>query len=102
MSIRPHDVTDLYLSPVALELDRRLQAMTARAPHDLDVEVALSTNSEPTIASSRAALMLAHLTRQIELHGWQVSWEDRGLGLRHGEHMLTLGLPDSVRQYIES
>jgi hypothetical protein len=100
MTIRPHDLTDLYLAPVALELDRRLAALSGRSREELNVEVAIATDREPWDAESRRALLLQALVHVVPLHGWQVSWANRGLRLNHGEHELALGVPDSVRVYI--
>jgi hypothetical protein len=100
MTIRPHDRTDLYLAPVALELDRRLAAMSGRSREELDVEVAIATDRQPWDADSRRTLLLEALVHLVPLRGWQVSWAERGLRLSHGEHELVLGVPDSVREYV--
>jgi len=100
MTMRPHDMTDLYLSPVALEIDQRLEALAGKTIEELDVQVALATNAVPADAGSRASLMLESLTHLLPLHGWKVAWDRRGLRLSHLEHELVLGVPDSVRQYV--
>jgi hypothetical protein len=100
MTPRPRDLTDLFLSPVALELDRRLQRLSSLAPDRLDTEVAVATDQQPADERDRRALMLATLTNLAELHDWEVSWHPRGLQLRHERHSLVLGLPGSVREYV--
>jgi hypothetical protein len=100
MITRPNDITDLYLSPIALELDRRLKGLDGLSSHDLDVQVTLATDRRPVDTASRSALMLENLTHLLPLHGWELSWVHRGLLLSHGEHQLVLGVPDSVREYI--
>ena len=102
MAIRPRDITDLYLSPVVLELDRRLAGLTARTRDQLDIDVALTTDRQPTDAASRAKLMIESLTHLMALHGWEVAWDPRGLKVSHAQHALVLGVPESVRQYVEA
>lgn len=102
MSIRPHDITDMFLSPVALHFDRRLAALTGRTHQQIDLEVALATNREPRSADERARFLLESLTQMVPAHGWDVSWDRRGLRLSHADHEVTLGIPDSVREYLAS
>lgn len=99
MTTKPHDVSDLFLAPVALELDRRLQRLSGRSAHELDLEIAVSTDQEPS-AGSRDSLLLEALTHLLPLHGWEVSWDHRGLRLQHSGHELVLGVPGSVRAYL--
>ncbi len=101
MTIRPRDLTDLYLSPLALELDRRLQRLSGLTTRQLDVEVAAATDCEPTPLDRRALLLLA-LTDQLATRGWDVSWDPRGMRLGHGSHSLVLGVPDTVRSYLRT
>ncbi len=100
MTTTPHDLPDLYLAPVVLELDRRLEAMTGRAVHQLDIDVALATDRQPIDAERRSALMLATLTHLLTMHGWVAGWDPRGLRLSHESHRVVLGLPASVRAYL--
>lgn len=96
---RPHDVTDLYLAPVAIELDRRLSRYEGLTEHEIDDRVALATNREPD-GPTRSQLVLAELSHTLENHGWRIGWVPRGLELRHGDHALVLGVPDSLRDYL--
>jgi len=100
MSIRPRDLTDLYLSPVAIELDRRLDELSTATASDLELKVALSTDREASLPSARAELFLQSLAHLIPLHGWELAYEPRGVRVRHGDHSLVLGVPDCVREYV--
>jgi len=100
MSIRPRDLTDLYLSPVALELDRRLEELSSKTARDLEVTVALSTDREASGPDARAELFLQSLAHLIPLHGWELGYEGRGVRVRHGDHSLVLGVPGCVRDYV--
>jgi hypothetical protein len=100
MIARPRDTTDLYLAPVALELDRRLEKLSGLSERRLDVEVGFATDQQPRDVGDRRALMLATLTHLLPAHGWVVSWHPRGLRLSHERHQVVLGVPDSVRAYL--
>jgi hypothetical protein len=100
MTIRPHDRTDLYLSPVALALDRRLDALAGLSAEQLDVDVAFATDLEPRGVEGRRELLLQALVHLLPQHGWQIAWVERGLRLSHDDHELVLGVPDSVRDYV--
>jgi hypothetical protein len=100
MSIRPRDLTDLYLSPVAIELDRRLDELSPLSAQDVEVKVALSTDREASLPSDRIDLFLQSLAHLIPLHGWELAYESRGVRVQHGGHSLVLGVPDCVREYV--
>ncbi|MCW2817046.1 MAG: hypothetical protein JWN84_4501 [Nocardioides sp.] len=100
MDTKPHDVTDLYLAPIALELDRRLERLSGRTPHEIGVEVVVSTDREPRDAEERADLLLASLTHLLPMHGWDAGWTPRGVRLEHRGHALVLGVPPSVSLYL--
>jgi hypothetical protein len=102
MSIRPRDLTDLYLSPVAIELDRRLDELCGLTVKDLELKVALSTDREASLPSERTELFLQSLAHLLPLHGWELAYEARGVRVRHGDHSLVLGVPDCVREYVGS
>lgn len=100
MTERPHDLTDLYLSPVALQLDHRLRELEGLSETELEVRVAVATDRDPRLGQDRSHLALEMLTHALEMHGWEASWASRGLRLRHADHELVLGLPDSLRAFI--
>jgi len=102
MTTRPHDVTDLYLSPVLLEVDRRLADLAGQTARQLELFSALSTDREARDSVERKALLLDSLTHLVDLHGWSVAWDARGLRVSHGNHAVVLGVPDSVREYLAS
>ena len=100
MTARPHDITDLYLPPVALELDRRLDQLEGLTAAEIEYQVILETDHKPRDAAARPALVLDMLTRALETHGWELSWVPRGLRVSHAEHHLVLGVPHNVRAYL--
>lgn len=101
MNNRPGDMSDLYLSPVAIELDQRLEALAGQSPpEELEQYVQLRTDRQPRNAPERAELLLESLTHMLPLHGWDVQWAPRGLRLRHDQHQLVLGVPEAVLGYL--
>ena len=104
MTIRPHDVTDLYLAPVALNLDTELDNLAGLSQHELRLLVALRTNRDPgfrTGTTERREDLLEAVTHGIEMHDWQASWHFRGLEIAHQQHRLVLGVPTNVRTYLD-
>ncbi|MDO9495986.1 MAG: hypothetical protein Q7J48_09810 [Nocardioides sp.] len=100
MTTLPRDITDLYMSPVALEFDRRLEQLAGLTEAELEFEVTLATDRQPRDVEARPALVLDMLTRALETHGWKASWVPRGLRVSHAEHHLVLGVPPNVQAYL--
>jgi len=96
----PHDPSDLLLAPMALRLDQQLDQLAGLSPRELELYVCLQTDSDPHTLEQRRELLLAALSRDVEMHAWELSWEERGLALRHDGRHLVLGTPDSVRHYL--
>jgi len=101
MTTRPHDVTDLYLAPVLLEIDRRLGDFEGLSVKEVEYQVALATDHQPRDAADRAALLQQAITHALDTHGWETNWAPRGLKVSHDDHGLVLGIPDSLRSYLE-
>lgn len=97
---RPHDATDLYLAPVTLAVDGRLQELGLLAPEALASEIAISTNSDAGSTVARERAVVSAVTYLLEMHGWNASMAPRGLRLSHGEHSVVLGLPRNVMEYL--
>ncbi len=102
MSERPRDAHDLYLSPVALELDGRLDEFEGLTEEEVVLRIALVANREPRGPEQRAEMTLRAVTHAVNLHGWTVSWGPRGLQLAHDDHKLVLGLPASLQSYLQA
>ncbi|HRD63524.1 MAG TPA: hypothetical protein PK324_16765 [Nocardioides sp.] len=99
MTIRPHDLSDLYLAPVVLAIDSTLERWGATTLDQVRREVVLHTNGDPATPEKRRAALLATLARP-KMHGWTMSIGPRGVVLTHDDHVITLGVPDSVRSYL--
>jgi hypothetical protein len=99
MTNRPHDVVDLYLAPVALALDARIAELAELTPEELGYRAAVEANTSNWTPEMRDDGLLRAVTYLIELHGWQVSWHERGIKVSHEKHELVLGVPDSFSVY---
>ncbi|KFF59464.1 hypothetical protein JF66_11085 [Cryobacterium sp. MLB-32] len=100
MTARPHDVTDLYLAPVALGLEHRLEEFADLPADEVAYRVILGSDREPRNASEREAALVETLTRGLELHGWHVSRHPRGLLVGHDNYALVLGLSANLVAYL--
>ena len=99
----PHDVVDLQLAPVALAIDKELETLGVWEGTELDDQVLIATNrAKGDLASrrERERLLIEVVTRGLELHGWEVSCDERGVRMRHHDNTIVLGLSDSLRRFI--
>ena len=101
MTTRPTDLTDLYLAPVALKIDRHLAELAGKTVEGIRLWIALATDHEAATAEERRILALRALQHEVDTHHWNLTIEPRGLRLSHGENALVLGIPASLRAYLE-
>ena len=101
MTTLPHDVSDLFLSPVALAVDARIEELGAMTASDLAFAVAARSDLSDWTPELRDTGLLRAVEHLIELHGWNLAWDPRGLRLSHGQHSFVLGVPANFRAYRE-
>ena len=101
MPARPHEITDLYLAPVALAVDARITELGRFDREGLAYEVALETNTPDFTRKMREDALIRAVTHLIDTHDWEFSWDPRGLRLTHDTHTFVLGLPAVLVQYLE-
>jgi hypothetical protein len=101
MATRPHDITDLYLAPVALAVDARIEELGRLDKERLIYEVALESDTPDYTPSMREDALIRTITHLIDGHDWAFSWDPRGLRLTHDEHTFVLGLPAGLVDYLE-
>ena len=101
MATRPHDVTDLYLAPVVLAVDARIEELGRLDKDQLAHKVAFHSDSNDHIRGVSEAALIETVTYLIDTHGWEFSWDPRGLRLTHDAHTLVLGIPAVFLQYLE-
>ena len=100
MSRRPHDPTDLFLAPVALAIDERLDELGGLSRAELARRIVLLTNLESHTAEEARHALIEAVTYLVELHGWQVSWDPRGCRLSHDTYSLVLGAPPVFAEFV--
>jgi hypothetical protein len=101
MATRPHDITDLYLAPVVLAVDARMEALGRLDRSALAYEVALESDSPDLTRRMREEALIRTITHLIDCHDWELSWDPRGLRLVHEGHTFVLGVPAVFREYLE-
>ena len=101
MATRPHDVTDLYLAPVVLAADARIDKLGRLDKDGLAYEVALESDSPDFTRRIREDGLIRTVTHLIDCHGWEFSWDPRGLRLTHDAHTFVLGIPAVFLEYLQ-
>lgn len=101
MTQTPHDFSDLYLAPVVLVVDARLEELGKLSADQLAYEIALASDRADFTRAMREGALIATVEHLIETHRWTLSWDPRGLRLTHHEHTLVLGIPETFRQYLD-
>ena len=100
MSDRPHDVTDLYLAPVLLAVDARLEELGQLDKRRLAYEVALESDLPDITRQMREEALMRAITHLTDTHHWTFSWDPRGLRMSHDAHTFVLGLPAALRDFL--
>ena len=101
MPARPHDISDLYLAPVALEVDARIEELGRLDKERLAYEVALESDTPDFTRDMRDKGLIRTITHLIDTHDWEFSWDPRGLRLTHDAHTFVLGVPPVFVQFLE-
>lgn len=101
MSPLPHDAADLYLAPVALAIDARLEELGRLSSDDLAVRIALASDRPSQTYADRKDGLVSAASELIDLHNWTVDLVGRGLLIQHSERSLVLGLPGSLRDFLD-
>jgi hypothetical protein len=101
MTTRPHDMADLYLAPVVLAVDARIEELGQLDKDQLTYEVALESDAPDLTRGMRQDALLRTITHLIDCHGWDVCWDPRGLRVAHDAHTLVLGIPAVFLKYLD-
>ncbi len=101
MAARPHDLTDLYLAPVVLAVDARIEELGRLDKNGLAYEVALESDTPDFTRRMREEALIRTVTHLIDSHDWDFSWDPRGLRLTHQAHTFVLGIPAVFRDYLQ-
>jgi hypothetical protein len=100
MADRPHDVTDLYLAPVLLAVDARIEELGKLAKEEFAFEVALESDIPDITRRMREEALIRAVTHLVDTHRWEFSWDPRGLRMTHDAHTLVLGVPAVFLDYL--
>jgi hypothetical protein len=101
MTERPHNIADLYLAPVVLEIDARLSQLAELSDEKLTRQIALESDEPDWTVEMRRDAVLRTVAHLIELHGWELSWDSRGIRASNGVHSLVLGVPANLHRFID-
>jgi hypothetical protein len=101
MATRPHDVTDLYLAPVVLAVDARIEELGHLDKDQLAHKVEFHSDSNDYVRRVSEEALIETVTYLIDTHGWEFSWDPRGLRLTHDGHTLVLGIPAVFLQCLQ-
>jgi hypothetical protein len=99
--MRPHDIADLALAPVALAIDAQLRELAQLSGPDLAYRVALESGIDTISSDQRQRGLLVSITYTIDMHDWSVDWDARGLKLAHGTHSIVLGVPEELNAFLD-
>jgi hypothetical protein len=100
MATGPHDLTDLYLAPVLLALDARIEELGRLDKEAFGYEVALESDTADFTREMREAAVIRAVTHLVNPHHWELSWDRRGLRLTHEAHTFVLGVPPVFLEYL--
>jgi len=100
MATLPHDIADLYLAPVALAVDARIDELGRLDIDRLSYEVALESDTPDLTRELREQALIRTICHLVDSHDWVLSWDERGLRLKNGPHTLVLGIPRVFADYL--
>jgi hypothetical protein len=98
--IIPNDLPDLYLAPVLLEVEARVDRLSTLAPDDLSVEIALTSDAPDWSRAWREQALATALQHLLDLHGWTLSVDGRGVRLEHRRRTVTIALPPQLEEFL--
>ena len=100
MADRPHDMSDLYLAPVVLAVDARIEELGKLDKDGLTYETELEADSPDITRQMREEALIRTITHLTETHHWEFSWDPRGLRMTHHAHTLVLGIPAVFLEFL--
>lgn len=101
MALMPHDTADLALAPIVLHLEHEIGTFSGLRPDEVVRRIAIDAGATPGTFHARREALLRTLTQFVDLHGWKVAINDRGLRVSHRQNAVTIGFPKSLRTYLD-
>ncbi|MEO7126270.1 MAG: hypothetical protein ABI382_03120 [Nakamurella sp.] len=102
MRTLPRNPTDLYLAPVVLAIDARIDRLGQLDADGLRLQVALESDAVDWTRSQREDGLIRTIGHLTDVHGWELSWDARGLRLTHQQNTLVLGVPPVFATFLDS
>ena len=99
-TMMPHGIADLHCAPVVIAYDRRIAELAGLNVHRLADRVEIENNRVGLTRKQRQEDLLDTVGRCIDRHGWETSWDVRGIRLSHGHYSVVLGVPEAFNAYI--
>jgi hypothetical protein len=100
--MRPRDPADLLLAPVALQVDAKVQELSAMNREQLAYHLALEVDRDPRTEQQRGKDIVDAAVKLIDMSGWEANWDPRGVRLSHGRHSIVIGVGADVAEYVRS
>jgi hypothetical protein len=100
MPTLPHDYADLLLAPTVVAVDARLSELALLDDAELVERIRLEAGTAAASPGAHAAALLATVASRIDLHGWSLAWDPRGVRLTHGVYRVVLGTPATFARYL--
>jgi hypothetical protein len=100
MTTLPHDIPDLYLAPLILALDARIEELALLDLEQLRLHVAMVSDTADWTRELRELGLIRAVQHLIDCHHWERSWSPRGICLSHGNHQLVLGVPPTFTEFL--
>jgi hypothetical protein len=91
----------LYLAPVLLAVDARIEELGKLDRDALAYEVALESNSPDITRQMREEGLIRTVTHLLDTHHWECSLDPRGLRMTHDAHTFVLGIPAVFLDYLD-
>jgi hypothetical protein len=100
MAVLPRSVPDLYLAPVILAVDARIEELGQLGPVELAFQIALEGDHPELTVGLREAGLLQAIEHGVDTHDWELSVDRRGIRMTNKHHTLVLGVPATFVDYI--
>lgn len=101
MTTLPHDIQDLYVAPVLLAIDAQITELGLLDVTGLALAVGVESDLPDWSRTLREEALLRTVSHLVNLHGWTLSWDVRGIRLTHDERSFVLGVPPVFTEYLD-
>ena len=100
MTSTPRDLSDLYLAPIVLGIDARIEHLASLSPAEFILAVEIVADRPIDYRTLREEALLSAIVGLDDYHGWTFDWHPRGLRISHGDRSVVLGVPSTFTDYL--